>query len=173
MPAGVEPDDREGIAGVVAPASRRVASLSWRGVLLLALGAASLLGQGERYRVNPRLISPSRTIASYWEALRRDDENAAAECTVEGNPDVPYPGMLWFLPPTSELTLSDFRSLPVSSGRVLVTYLVRYRPVGLEVDQSFVTGCELVRQHGEWRIEKPIGEASMPEWKPIPRAVDI
>jgi hypothetical protein len=152
---------------------RRSATLTWRGCALLVLGAVSLLGQGERYRVDPRLTSPSRTIASYWEALRHDDENAASQCMVGGSADVPYPGMLWFLPPTTDLTLTEFHSLPVSSGDVMVTYIVRYRPVGLEIEQSFVTGCELIRQRGEWRILKPLGEASMPEWKPIPRAVDI
>jgi hypothetical protein len=144
-----------------------------RGVLLLAMATLSLLGQGERYRVDPRLTSPSRTIASYWEALRHDDEQAALECTAAGNEDVPYPGMLWFLPPTSELTLGGFRSLPVASGRVIVSYVVRYRPLGTSVQQAFVTGCELVRQRGEWRIVHSIGDASMPEWKPIPRSVDI
>ena len=123
--------------------------------------------------MDPRLISPSRTIASYWQALRRDDEAAALECTVEGNPDVPYPGMLWFLPPTTELTLTGFKSLPVTSGRVVVQYVVVYRPVGTLGQQAFVTGCELVRQRGEWRIAHAVGEASMPDWKPVPRSVDI
>jgi hypothetical protein len=36
----------------------------------------------------------------------------------------------------------------------------------------FRFGNELVREHGEWRIAKSIGEASMPEWKPKDRPVD-
>lgn len=152
---------------------RRGAPLGWRGVLLVALGFTSLLGEGERYRVDPRLTTPSRTIVSYWEALRSDDEQGALECTTEGSEDVPYPGMLWFLPPTTDLTLTGFKSLPISSGHVMVTYVVRYQPVGSAFEQAFVTGCELVRRRGEWRIARPIGEASMPEWKPIPHAVDI
>jgi len=152
---------------------KRGAPLSLRGALAFGLGILSLLGQGERSKVDPRLVSPSRTIASYWEALRQDDEEAALECTVEGNPDVPYPGMLWFLPPTAEITLTGFKSLPVTSGHVMVTYVVCYRPIGTVAQQAFVSGCELVRQRGEWRILRAIGEAGMPAWKPTPRAVDI
>jgi hypothetical protein len=37
----------------------------------------------------------------------------------------------------------------------------------------FQTGCELVRQRGEWRIAKAIGEVSMPDWKPVPGPVDM
>ena len=151
---------------------RRGKPLSFRGVLLVLFGMTSLLGQGERFRADPRLTSPSRAIASYWEALRRDDEQGALECTAEGNFDVPYPGMLWFLPPTTDLTLTAFKTLSVTSDRVMVTYVVRYRPVGMAIEQAFVTGCELVRQRGEWRIVAPIGEASMPEWQPTSRSVD-
>jgi hypothetical protein len=81
--------------------------------------------------------------------------------------------MLWFLPPTDELTLEDFRSLPVTGGRILVSYEVRYRPAGDDVVRSFRTADELVRMRGEWRIARPVGEASMPEWQPAPRPVDI
>ncbi len=165
-PIGVEDADRLGEAGV------RL-RLSWRGALAVIAGALSLLGQGERYRVDPRFVSPSSTIANYWAALRRDDEQAASECLVAGNPEVPEPGTLWFLPPTTDLTLTAFHSLPITAGRVLVRYEVRYRPVGVRIEQRFVTGSELVRERGEWRIVRALGEASMPEWKPIPRTVDI
>ena len=167
---GVGPGDGSSPAPA---AMRRHVAVGWRGMLLVALGAMSLLGQGERYRIDPRFVTPARAIASFWEALRHDDEVAAAECMVEGPHQLPYPGMLWFLPPTTELKISDFRSMPVEHGHVLVTYLVRYRPVGLGTEQGFVSGCELVRQRGEWRIVKPIGEASMPEWNPVPHSVDI
>jgi hypothetical protein len=36
----------------------------------------------------------------------------------------------------------------------------------------FKFGNELLRTRGEWRIAKPIGEASMPEWRPQDRPVD-
>jgi hypothetical protein len=165
-PIGVEDADRLGEAAV----PMRV---SWRGALAVIAGALSLLGQGERFRVDPRLVSPSSTIANYWAALRRDDEQAASECLVAGSLDLPEPGTLWFLPPTTELNLTSFHSLPVTAGRVLVRYEVRYRPVGVRIEQRFVTGNELVRERGEWRIAHTLGEASMPEWKPIPRTVDI
>ena len=141
--------------------------------MLLTFALFTLLGQGERSKVDPRLTSPSRTIASYWEALQRNDEAAALECTVEDTQDVPYRGMLWVLPQSAKLKLTGFKFLPVTAGHVMVTYVVCYRPVGSPTEEAFVTGCELVRQRGEWRILRPIGEASMPDWKPFPRAVDI
>ncbi|MGH3055978.1 MAG: hypothetical protein ACRDL7_13470 [Gaiellaceae bacterium] len=150
--------------------ARRV---SWRGFWAIVLFAIVLVGQGERYRIDTRLTSPERAIANFWRALRRDDDVGAAQCMVEGEHSLPFPGMLWFLPPTRDFKLSNFRSVPIEGGRVLVTYVVRYTPVGLESEQAFVTSFEMVRQRGEWRIVRPVGEASMPEWKPILRAVDI
>lgn len=132
----------------------------------------SLLGLGERCGVDVRLVSPSSTLATYWESLRSGDEVAAAACLVDGFHGLPQPGELWFLPPTSRLELTGFRSLPVSSGRMMVTYEVRYRPEGTPGDLSFRTGNELVRERGEWRILRGIGEASLPEWKPVRRTVD-
>jgi hypothetical protein len=140
--------------------------------LWIALVASSLLGLGERCRVNPHLVSPSATLQQYWKALRSGDEWGAAECLVEGSRDLPFPGMLWFLPPTRELWLDEFRSLPVTSGRVLATYQVHFVPYGSDDVESFRTGSELVRSRGEWRIARPLGEASMPEWRPIHRTVD-
>jgi hypothetical protein len=147
--------------------------ISWRGAWAIALCALSLLGQGERYRIDTRLTSPERAIASFWKALRQDDEVGAAQCMVEGEHKLPFPGMLWFLPPTRDFKLSNFKTVPVEGDHLLVTYLVRYTPVGLESEQAFVTSFEMARQRGEWRIVRPVGEASMPEWKPILRAVDI
>jgi hypothetical protein len=138
----------------------------------VALVALSLFGLGERCRVNPRLVSPSATLRQYWRSLRTGDEGGVAECLVEGTRDLPFPGMLWFLPPTRELWLDDFHSLPVQSGRVLATYQVHFLPYGTGEVETFRTGSELVRTRGEWRIVRPLGEASMPEWRPIRRAVD-
>lgn len=140
--------------------------------LAVAFLAWSLLGSGERCGVNLRLVSPGSTLANYWEALRAGDEVTAAECLVDGFRALPQPGELWFLPPTARLELSEFRSLPVSSGRVMVTYEVSYLPDGSGEVQSFRTGNELVRERGEWRILRALGEASLPEWKPVRRAVD-
>jgi hypothetical protein len=33
-------------------------------------------------------------------------------------------------------------------------------------------GNELLRTRGEWRIVRPLGEASMPEWQPSSGPVD-
>ena len=61
----------------------------------------------------------------------------------------------------------------VESGRVMASYELRFVPLGGGGEQVFRTAAELVRVRGEWRIARPIGEVSMPEWKPIPRTVDI
>jgi hypothetical protein len=142
-------------------------------VLAMMIGAASLLGQGEECRVDARFVSPSATLATFWEAMRVGDAEEVWECFVEGRNDLPVPGQLWFLPPTDRITLAEFRSLPVTSGRVLVSYEVRYLPRGLDEERSFRTGDELVRMRGHWRISRPLGQASMPEWEPTPRPVDI
>jgi hypothetical protein len=168
-PGGVTP----GVGPEVGPAEasiRRVRPASWVLVTLLALG---LLGQGEVFRLDPRFRSPSTTLLSYWRALRDGDSGGALECFSEMRDDQPMPGALWFLPQTDELWLDGFRSLPVTSGRVLVTYEVHFRPSGSGEERMFHTGSELVRMRGEWRIAKPIGEASMPEWKPVPGPVDM
>ena len=139
---------------------------------MVALVSLSLLGQGERSRVDPRFISPSGTLRAYWSALRAGDADGAWDCLVEGRFQPPLPGMLWFLPPTDELTLDAFRSLPVTGGRILVSYEVRYRAAGGGEVRSFRTADELVRMRGEWHIARPVGEVSMPEWQPAPRRVD-
>jgi hypothetical protein len=142
-------------------------------VLVVAFASLTLLGQGERAIVDPRFLSPSATLTTYWSSLRAGDACGAWECLVEGRHDLPRPGMLWFLPPTDELTLQEFRSLPITGGRILVSYEVRYRPAGSDELHSFRTADEMVRMRGEWRIARPIGEASMPDWQPTPRTVDI
>lgn len=171
-PAGVvSPDDAADTRVVPAPAPRsRAGAREW---LLMAAVAWSLLGLGERCRVDPRFTSPSSTLGAYWEALRAGDDEAIAECLIEGPHDLPFPGMLWFLPPTRMFRLEHFRSLPVQSGRVMVTYEVHYLPQGAREEQTFRTGNELVRTRGEWRIAKPLGEAGMPEWRPVHHTFDI
>ena len=166
--SGVGADDRPEAVGV--PRQR---GPSLRLVLALLLGGLSLLGQGEECRVDSRFISPSATLATFWEALRVGDADAVWECFVEGRHDLPVPGQLWFLPPTDRITLAEFRSLPVTGGRILVSYEVRYVPRGLDQERCFRTGDELVRLRGLWRITRPIGQASMPDWEPTPRPVDI
>lgn len=160
-----------GEATARAPAGRDAAVRGWQ-VLLLVLACLSLLGQGERSRVDMRFISPSATLHAYWDALRAGDADAARECLVEGHHQRLLPGMLWFLPPTDELTLQDFRSLPVTGGRILVSYEVQYLPTGSDELHSFRTSEELIRTRGEWRIARPVGEVSVPEWTPASRQFD-
>ena len=175
VPAGVVPAERPSWGDVSVRSASPVRGWArWRRGVALALFSLTLLGQGERATVDSRFISPSATLETYWSSLRAGDANGAWECLVEGrHQQLPRPGMLWFLPPTDELTLAEFRSLPVTGGRILVSYEVRFRPVGDEDVRSFRSADELVRMRGEWRIARPIGDVSMPEWQPIPRPVDI
>ncbi len=157
-------------SGLVLP--REGNRLGWRGWLVVMTVACTLLGQGEHSRVDRRFRSPSTTLQTYWESLRVGDADGAWACFVEGRREVPMPGTIWFLPSTDDLWLSGYRSLPVTAGRVMVSYEVHYRDGWSGEERMFRFGNELVRVHGEWRIAKPIGEASMPEWKPKERPVD-
>lgn len=149
---------------------RRVA---WWGGLAIAAMVLFLLGQGEPRTADPRFRSPSVTLDTYWQALRHDDDFTAQECLIEPSKDLPSPGMLWFLPPTTSLRIANLHSLPVETDRVMASYEVRFVPLGGGGEQTFRQSAELVRIRGEWRIGHPIGEVSMPEWRSIPRAVDL
>src|SRR5215510_11784750 len=92
--------------------------ISLRAVVLVLLASLSLLGQGERCRVDTRFSTPSATLQTFWKAMAAGNAEDVWECFVEGRFDLPVPGMLWFLPPTERIALSEFRSLPVASGRV-------------------------------------------------------
>jgi hypothetical protein len=155
----------------VAPA-REGTRLGWRGWFAVFAVSCSLLGQGERCRIERTFRAPSTTLQAYWEALRAGDAEAARACFAEGRPDVPMPGSVWFLPSTDDLWLTGYRALPVAPSRVMVSYEVHYRDGWSGDERMFRFGNELVRQRGEWRIAKSIGEASMPEWKPKDRPVD-
>ncbi len=169
-PSGVYDADRSGGDGGARIARGRIRALHRA---LVGLAAFALLGQGERFVVDPRFATPSRTLATYWSALRDNDRAAVAECMADGTVEQPFPGMLWFMPPTREVRLEEFRSLPVTAGRLYVSYRVRFRPTGALEEQTFQTGQELVRVRGGWHIARGLGSASLPQWRPIPRTVDI
>jgi hypothetical protein len=153
------------------PAERHPVPLwAWAALALVLFG---VLGQGERSEVDPRFQSPVATLWTYWEALRDNDGATAQACLAGGQGDVPYPGMVWFLPATKTLALSDLHALPVERQRVMLTYEVRYRPRGLSEELSVRMTSELVRSRGEWHIVQPSGNASFPEWRPLPRSAAI
>jgi hypothetical protein len=167
--AGVQDGDDRGV-GLTAAPRRRARARSW---WLLAFALLTLLGQGERYQVDRRFLTPASTLVTYWDALRRGDADTVWRCLNDVGHDAPFPGMLWFLPETDAFRLESVRSMPVTAGRVMMSYEVRFRPVGESTEQAFTTGNELVRVRGEWRIARGLGQATMPEWRPTPRPVDI
>jgi hypothetical protein len=160
-----------GVTALATPA-REGTRLGWRGWFAVLAVSCSLLGQGERCRIERTYRSPCTTLQAYWEALRAGDADGAWACFAEGRPDVPMPGSVWFLPSKDDLWLTGYRALPVAPSRVMVSYEVHYRDGWSGDERMFRFGNELVRQRGEWHIAKSIGEASMPEWKPKDRPVD-
>ena len=153
-----------------APPGERAGALSW---LLLLMLCFSVLGQGERFAVDPRFHSPSSTLQTFWQALRSDDAETASLCLEDGGYTGPFPGAVWFLPPTRDLRLESIHTLPVRRGCVMVNYEVHYLAVGVVEELSFQTENQLVQVRGEWRISPPLGNVSLPEWRPIHRLSPI
>jgi len=160
----------EGVLAATPVPRRRRGLREWA---VLSLTCWSLLGQGERCEVDPRFSTPAATLTTYWESLRTDDAEAVEECFADPRQALPFPGMLWFLPPSETVIVGAIRYSAGTCGTVVTTYELRFRPLGSTEEMSVVTGSELVRLHGEWRIARASGEVGMPEWRPIPRRVDI
>ena len=152
------------------PPTERASPLSW---LLLIAFCLSVLGQGQRCEVDPRFGSPTATLRTFWEALRLGDVETASQCIEDGGYTGPFPGMVWFMPPSHDLRLEAVRSLPVRRGRVLVNYEVHYFALGVSEELSFRTENHLVQVRGEWRIAPPFGNVSTQAWSPLHRLVPI
>jgi hypothetical protein len=148
----------------------RVATL--RAWALLLMGCATLLGQGERLRLDPRFRSPSAALETYWRALRDNDVTTVSECFTEPQGSLPFPGMLWFLPPVDSLRIVSVQVVSATSSDMVTMYEVRFTPTGSSQAQHFIATSELRRTGREWHIVPPTGDAAMPEWKPYPRPVD-
>ena len=133
----------------------------------------SLFGQGERYRVDPRFRSPEATVLTYWEALGSDDGTVVAECFDDPANVEPVPGSLWFLPPSRTLGVYALRIQPLDDHRVIATYEVRCRMSPAQPQERFIIASELVQVRGEWFMAEPIDGFDTPEWRSIPRPVDI
>jgi hypothetical protein len=145
----------------------------WRSWAVLSLTCWGLLGQGERCEVDPRFGTPGATLATYWEALRADDGATVLECFLDPRQAVPFPGMLWFLPPSVSVSVSSIQYSAGDEDALVATYEVRFLPVGAEEEMSAITSSELVRFRGEWRILRAAGEVGLPDWQPIPHRFDI
>jgi hypothetical protein len=150
-------------------ASRR---RSWRGFALV-LATVSLLGQGERYQLDPRFGSPTATLLTYWEAVQLEDLTAVPECFVEPTTAVPYPGMVWHIPPVRRLGLYRVRCEVAGEGRVRATYEVRFTASDALDEQHYVVESRLVRVRGAWRIEEAFADMATTDVMPVRRVVDI
>jgi len=148
----------------------RVRALSWLMLLWLCF---AVLGQGQRCVVDPRFASPVSTLRTFWQALRSDDVDTAALCIENGDYAGPYPGSVWFMPPTRDLRLESVHLLPVHRGRVMVNYEVHYFALGVAEELSFATESHLVQARGEWHIVPPFGDVSLQEWRPLHRLTPI
>ena len=146
---------------------------AWKTWLLLALGAVSLVGQGERCQVDPQLRAPGSAIAFYWQALQSNDAERVAACSLVSDPRLPFPGMLWAFPNTHALAIEHLRYVPIDADYVVVSYDVVYRPVGGEQDQTLAVMTEVVRVRGEWRVARPLAEPGIMNGLPPPTRVDI
>ena len=138
----------------------------------MVLAAVSLLGQGERYRLDPRFQSPTATLLTYWEAVQLDDITGVSECFAEPTLAVPYPGMVWVIPPVKRLGLYRVRCEESGEGRVRATYEVRFTARDALDEQHLVVESQLVRVRGAWRIETAFGDVVSPDVVPVRRVVD-
>ncbi len=145
--------------------------LAIRGWIMLALGCVLLLGQGERFQVDARFLTPGRTLDTYWRAIRHNDLQTVGECFSEPQ-SMPFPGMVWFLPPVDQLHIRSVHVVSAEGGKIVAAYEILFVPKGSQDAESFVTSSELVRVRHEWRIVPTEDASSMPPWKPYPRPVD-
>lgn len=145
----------------------------WR-AWALVFAALSLLGQGERYRLDPRFDTPTATLLTYWEAVQRDDAQGVAECFAEPTRAVPYPGMVWEIPPARTLGLYSVRCERSGQNRVVATYEVRVTARDALDPQRLAISTVLVKLRGAWRIEDALGDmTSLDAGMPVRRVVDI
>lgn len=167
--SGVEPFGSVTLPAAIEAPRRRPRFFSWMAVSAVCW---SLLGQGEVYRIDPRFASPSATIHTYWESLRLEDVDQVSQCFADPATAVPRPGTVWFLPPSDRLRIATLRYAPGEDGTVIATYQVRFRPQGTDEEMQFVTGSELIRVRGEWRLIG-LADSEWPDWERTPRAVDM
>ncbi len=151
-------------------ATRRARSREWLACFAVCF---TLLGQGERCRIDPRFYTPEATVAVCWEAIRSNDAETLTECLGAPQAGMPYAGMQWFLPPTSRLTVHGIRILPIADDRVLASYQIHVLPEGGTEEGSFVTTSELRRVRGEWRVVKLPGESGSIELRGLKRPTPV
>jgi len=141
--------------------------------VLLLVGCFTLLGQGERCRIDIRFRTPSSALATYWEALQEHDAEGISECMASDLDPVPFPGMLWFFPETRACRIDSLKLVPLEDDHVMAAYQVRYVPVGSKYVRRLPVVSELVRIEGQWRVTHPVDEQSLLGEKPRVERVDI
>lgn len=173
LPFGVEPPTPAGLPArfvSVTDPPRRARVRSW---LALSVACWTLLGHGETQWVDPRFATPATTVTTYWDALGRDDIRTVAECFVDPDAVVPKVGSVWFLPRTRRIDVRALRYGSSDTGDLVVTYEVRFVPMGANEEQRFVIGSELVRVRGEWRIQGWADDPSWPDFRAVTPPIDI
>ena len=139
---------------------------------MLLAAVASLLGQGERCRIDPLLRTPGTALASYWEAVQTNDEDRIRACSIDRGEELPYPGMLWAFPEVKALWLEQLQYVPVEADRVLVRYEVHYRAAGSKQERKLTVCTELQCVRGEWRVVRPLDEDGVLRGQSLPTRVD-
>jgi hypothetical protein len=81
--------------------------------------------------------------------------------------------MLWVFPATRALSIEDLRFMPVDEDEVMVSSVVRFRPIGSEVERVLPVMTDLVRWRGDWRISRPLAENGLLNGHALPTRVDI
>jgi hypothetical protein len=146
---------------------------SFRFYGLVGIAALTLCARGEHRTLDPALRSPGMAVASYWEAIQANDADRIASCSVWDPKRVPYPGMLWSLPAARSFTIEGLRYMPIHGDEVVVSYTVRFRPEGAEVDRVLPVMTDMVCRAGEWRVARPLAERGILSGRPQPTRVDI
>ena len=132
----------------------------------------TLLGQGERFSIDPLLRTPGTALATYWEAVQTNDGDRIRACSIEAIDDLPYPGMLWAFPEVKALWLEHLQYVPIQADRVLVRYEVHFRAAGSKQERKLTVSTELQCVRGEWRVVRPLGEDGVLRGQPLPTRVD-
>ncbi|HKA24170.1 MAG TPA: hypothetical protein VKF80_04265 [Candidatus Eisenbacteria bacterium] len=127
-----------------------------RSRLIAAIGVLSLIAfqPGERPSHDPRFISPSAPVNSFWAAIREGQHGRALECFVGVGRQAPGEHLV-DLPPLQALDVQKITVTHTGTGKAVVRYQVHYQLRGGEA-RAFASADEVMLVRGEWRILRPM-----------------